>query len=318
MDNKDSFLQPQVSQYGNHMVMTNVSKPTKTKYCNLDTRFRDDYDGYFQNTGTYTITMPQQITDVKSITAVNAEIPISFYNISADLGNNVLKIDSSYVIVPDGNYNTTTFISTLKTRFTATGVNQLSVDISNNRVIMKNTSGSPIGVDFAVKNAKCSNINTVDFAVKKTSCLNVRTMADKMDFKSTLGWLMGFRDISYNILGSGGSNMSESLVDINHPRYLYLAIDEFTSGTQNSFVSPLTASIVNKNILAKITMDYATFEFGTVIPANEYNGRIRSDIRSYNGKVNLQRFKVQLLNEWGNPIDLNGLDFSFCLKIEYE
>jgi hypothetical protein len=183
---------------------------------------------------------------------------------------------------------------------------------------MKNTSGSPIGVDFAVKNAKCSNINTVDFAVKKTSCLNVRTMADKMDFKSTLGWLMGFRDISYNILGSGGSNMSESLVDINHPRYLYLAIDEFTSGTQNSFVSPLTASIVNKNILAKITMDYATFEFGTVIPANEYNGRIRSDIRSYNGKVNLQRFKVQLLNEWGNPIDLNGLDFSFCLKIEYE
>jgi len=58
-DNKDMFLEPSVKQYGNHMVMTNVQKPTKVKYYNLDTRFRDDYDEYSKTCPTfYNITIP--------------------------------------------------------------------------------------------------------------------------------------------------------------------------------------------------------------------------------------------------------------------
>ena len=43
-----------------------------------------------------------------------------------------------------------------------------------------------------------------------------------------------------------------------------------------------------------------------------------SDTRYYNGKVDLQKLYIQILNEWGNPVDLNGLDFSFCLEVECE
>ena len=44
-DNKsDNFMEPTVSQHGSHMVMTNVHKPMKTKYVNLDTIFADEYN----------------------------------------------------------------------------------------------------------------------------------------------------------------------------------------------------------------------------------------------------------------------------------
>ena len=43
-DNKDNFLEPNVTQYGSHMVMTNVHKSSKTKYINIDTRFSDEYN----------------------------------------------------------------------------------------------------------------------------------------------------------------------------------------------------------------------------------------------------------------------------------
>jgi hypothetical protein len=303
MDNKDSFLQPKVSQYGSHMVMSNVSKPTKTKYCNIDTRFHDDYDNYSQTvTGQqvpwFTMTLPQPIADVKSITAVNIELPISFYNISASLENNVIRIDGSNVVIPDGFYDSARLKVEVIKQLVVSGISGITFDISYSHCIFTNARTTPVVIQTAVKDG-------VEF--------------DKYNFKSKLGWLLGFRTLSFTIPGGVGQTYrSECLLDLNTPRYLYLAVDEFTSGTQNSFIAPLTNSIVNKNILAKISLDYDRYKYGYVIPANEYNGLLRSETRSYNGKVDLQKLKVQLLNEYGNAIHLNGLDFSFCLKIEYE
>ena len=42
-----------------------------------------------------------------------------------------------------------------------------------------------------------------------------------------------------------------------------------------------------------------------------------SDVRSYNGKTDIQRLHIQLLDEEGIQVDLNRMDFSFLLEIEY-
>jgi hypothetical protein len=315
-DNKDSFLQPKVKQYGRNMVMTNVYKETKTKYWNIDTRFRDDYDQYSQTiTGSqinwYTFTLPQTINDVKSIYACNVELPISFYNISASLGNNVMKINNTVLTIPDGVYSLTSLRTAIQTQLASLSLSAVLFDISyngNNLSSFRNTTGAPITLNFAVKTPTCNPPGpgvgaTADF--------------DKYNIKSKLGWLLGFRDISYTI-NSGATKYSESVIDVNNPKYLYLVIDEFNNANQNSFVSALPTSIINKNILAKISMNYKNYGNGTVLPANEYNGLLLSDKRTYSGKVNLQKLKIQLVNEYGFPVNLNGLDFSFCLEIEYE
>ena len=38
--------------------------------------------------------------------------------------------------------------------------------------------------------------------------------------------------------------------------------------------------------------------------------------REYFGPVNIQKFKIQLLNQYGEILELNNMDFSFSLELE--
>jgi hypothetical protein len=140
---------------------------------------------------------------------------------------------------------------------------------------------------------------------------------DQNTIRFSLGWLLGFRSPNI-LLDKSTTIISTAIVDINGPRYLYLAIDEFNKGNQYSFISPLYTSFINKNIIARITMDPASHGFGTILPANLTNGLLVSDVRSYTGKIDLLKMNIQLLDENGTNMALNGLDFSFCLEVEHE
>ena len=304
-DNKDSFLEPRVNQYNSHMVMTNVSQPTRKKYINIDTRTLDVSGNSIAN---YTISLPERINNVKSIMVCNAEVPISYYNVSSNLGNNSFGVydvaagTSGSVVVSNGNYTSSTLVTEINSKLYALGSDfeDLSFNIYNNFVIssVKNDSTyASTGVD-------------VNFAV------NSSNEFDKYNFKSKLGWLLGFRDTSYNITST--TRTAEALPDLNGPRYLYLVVDEFTKGNQSSFLAINTRSQIQGNILARITMNKTTFGFGNILPANNFNGYLLTDRRSYNGRVDLQKLKIQLTDEYGTPVDLNGSGFSFCLEVEYE
>jgi hypothetical protein len=308
-DNKDLFLEPKVKQYGNHMVMTNVMKPTKRKYYNIDTRFRDDYDEYSNLKQTIcNITLPQRINDVKSIMVCSAEIPLSYYNISASLGNNSFQIIRSSdnlektIIINDGYYDSNSLVNRINDEIANIGFYDIQFNISNNSSI---SSTDNYIFNFAINTSMTTSGNSID------------TNIDKFNFKSKFGWLLGFRKISYTT-SSNRNAVSEAFLDLKGPKYLYLVVDEFNNGNQNSFVSPLYTSILNKNILAKICIDNNHYVFGKTLTANRSNGYLITDSRCYNGKIDLQRLKIQLVNEIGLPIDLNGLDFSFTLEIDYE
>lgn len=306
-DNKELFLGATTTQYGNHMVMTNVMKPGKTKYINIDTRFKDEYDSDVLSR--HMITLPERYTEVRNISAVNAEIPISYYNISSTLGNNSFEIEEDgiddIIIVPDGEYTKATLVTTINSLITNT---QNEIDIgSNNKTLIRH------------KTSSANPTLTVNFTIDENGGRS------RFGFKSSLGWLLGFRQPIYTFVGTDLAAyntyglLSTALVSLLGPRYLYLVVDEFTSGgNQSSFVSPLPSSLINKNILARISISKQDYPFGSVMPANLYNGLLMSDVRSYTGKVDIQKLNVQLVNEFGNVINLNGDDFSFCLKIEHE
>ena len=420
-DKNNLFLEPKVKQYGSHMVMTNVHKPLKTKYINLDTRFSDDYND--SSSTNYNLTLPERINEIKSITVTNIELPMSFYNISSSLGNNSFQIvnhsingSAPYlnametenrndnneivdtIIIPDGNYSISDLKTTINaemdklnrvpknangmlvvnssgnvvyesngtTMITLTNTNapfdtngELVFDRNQNgdyildnygnfRVTLLNSNlvwinGAPANTndlqfDYYTKGSggiQCyfysnrSNI-TVHFAV------NEKGTFDKYNFKAKLGWIMGFRKISCNIsyssqsivgtydpvngLGPAGQPLTygEFLADLNSLRYVYLAMDEFNKGSQNSFISPTHSSLLNKNIIARISLDRSNYGFGTYLPANNQNGLLLSDRREYNGKIDLHKLKLQIVNEMGIPLPLNGFDFSLCLELEHD
>lgn len=292
---ENQFLSPKVTQHSGHMIMTNVNKPSKIKYFNIDTRFQEEYN--ILKTASFQYLLPQRITDVKSIAVRSIEIPISFYPFSKNRGNTFFQVDNTSILIADLNYTASSLVSAINT--------VLSSKISTNFTIALNTNNS---VTITNNTVASHNIN---FNVDASGNFN------RYPFKSTLGWCLGFRQPSYTI-PSGKSITSEGIVDVNNIRYLFLVIDEFRQSNPNSFVSPLSNSLLSKNVLARISLNPSVFSFGSVIIANTFNGLLLSDQRMYSGNVDLQKFTVQLVDEWGNIVDLNQLDFSFCLEIEYE
>jgi hypothetical protein len=151
----------------------------------------------------------------------------------------------------------------------------------------------------------------VDFAVTTTGDY------DKFNVKSKLGWLLGYRGISYRIDTTTGVK-SESTVNVNGSKYLYLTIDEISKGNENSFISPVAGSLMSNKNMAKISMDRQNYPYGTIQVSSINNGLLISDTRGYNGKVDIQRLNIKLVDENGVTVNLNGGDFSFCLQVEYE
>ena len=167
-----------------------------------------------------------------------------------------------------------------------------------------------------------------------------------------MGWILGFRNTTYTILSvldsskklllfgdstytnnqiisysntiniiAQNSNIfasSDNFINLNTSKYLYLIIDEFCNGKQNSFYSSLPTSLINKNIIAKIIINKSIFPFGEMVTATHTNGFLFSDHRTFNGKVDIQKLNIQLVNENGQIINLNGFDFSLSLILEYE
>jgi len=294
----DLFLEPKTNQYGSHMIMTNVNKQTKTKYINFDTKFRDEYS-YLQ-TSNYNMTLPERITDVKSIEITNVEVPVSYYNISLNLGNSYFKImnttntSSRVITIPDGQYTGSTLASAINTLISGSSFTNLQYTFDGSRSIFK-TSSSSVKIEFDIDNTGNN---------------------DKFNFKSKLGWLLGYRNTLYTI--TTANTLSEAIVDLNGPRYLYLAIDEFNSkGNQNSFITPLSSSIINKKVIARLAMNTVLFPYRNIAAFTIWNG-LTSDVRNYTGVVDLLKLNIQLLNENGTPMQLNGLDFSFVLKVKHE
>lgn len=304
-DNKDTFLGATTTQYGNHMVMTNVMKEGKTKYINIDTRFKDDYET--NSLSKQNVTLPERYTDVRNISVVSSEIPMSYYNISSALGNNAFKIiedtTEEIIVVPDGEYTSASLVSTINGLILSH--NEISIN-NNTTITHTDTSHSHTKAVF-------------DFSIDASG------NRSRFGFKSSLGWLLGFRTPTFTFTGTeltdyiNNGLTSSAIANLSGPRYLYLVVDEFTSsGNQSSFVSPLPNSLINKNILARISVSKQDYPFGSILPANLSNGLLMTDVRSYTGKVDIQKLNIQLVNEFGNVIYLNGDDFSFCLKIEHE
>ena len=304
-DKKDLFLEPKVNQYGSHMVMTNVTKPTKTKYINLDTKFSDDFNynrcgnSYYNSIESYTFTLPERLTEVKSMKVLSVEIPMSIYNISTSLGNNFFKVVddtsliSSMIIIDPSNYT----IAELQ--------NEINFKLSISTTLSYTASSN------------FSNLTATGTTYTVFFDTDICGNFDKYNFRSKLGWALGFRDQSYNITSSNTS--SESFIDLSNPRYLFLVVDEFNNCVQNTFISPVNGSLMNKKILARISVDKTLYPFGTILHSYENYGSLVSDTRYYSGgKVDIQKLNVQLVNEYGFPMNLNGLDFEFIIEVIFE
>jgi len=279
-------------------IINPLKKRTTRQNLNIDTRFRDIY--YGSASSNFNFYLPIKFSDVMQIQLSAFEMPFAYYNISKQMGNNFFSItlDSApntpvIITVPDGNYTPAGLVLYLNNLVT-TGLN-IPIQFIYNVDATGNGSGQlVIG----------SAVGTGAFALTFNSDIygNFDTI-NPLPLK--LGWMLGFRNGSY----SGNNNyVGGEIVSLSGQKYLYLVVDDYNNNVNNGFYSAFNASILNKNILARIS--FQPNPFGNLA---QNNFSLITTPRQYFGPVDIQKLKIQLLDEYGRVIEMNNMDYSFCL-----
>ena len=123
------------------------------------------------------------------------------------------------------------------------------------------------------------------------------------------GWLLGFRN---GIYMNNYTYVSEGIIDLFGPKYAYLVVDDYNNNVNNGFYSAFNSSLLNKNILARISLQSS----GNLSVISENNFSLITFPRNYFGPVNIQKLHVELLDEYGRIMDLNNMDYSFCITLQ--
>jgi hypothetical protein len=230
------------------------------------------------------------------------ELPTSFYVISKQYENNFFSVtidnQSKVVNIPEGKYNQASMVKTINNELSILGAPfsniVFNIDLTNNSGSNKTIVGADMIFELNFQADKYGNVDH----------------GTPLPLK--FGWLLGFRN---GVYVNNENYVSEGVVNLSGPNYLYLVVDDFNNNVNNGFYSAFNSSILNKNILARISINQGSNQgdnYGTII---QNNLNVITTPREYFGPVNLKNLNIQLLDEYGRIVDLNYSDFSFCLKL---
>jgi hypothetical protein len=273
---------------------------------NIDTKFRENY--YQTKSSNFSVNLPLILNNIVSMQLSALEFPGTFYTISKIFQNNFFMIciphlDPLLVEIPDGNYdylslqnyinlylssqttlyNKITFVADINVP-NGTGVG------GTGKMVVKNTDPNE-PFDF-----------TLDFEV------DMNNNQDNTALPLKFGWLIGFRNGIYK-----GKNLyaSEGIIDLAGPKYIYLVVNDFNNSVNDSFYGAFCSSILNKDILARISLPGNIFSY-----FSENNFNLVTNPRQYFGPVTITKLQIQLLDENGRILNLNNMDYSFCLTFQ--
>jgi len=300
-----------------------------TKCINIDTRYRDNI--YATQCSDFVLQLPMRLTKVVSMQLAALEFPVTFYGISSYYGNNFLYLAVEYIkidesvpsnltgetltvektfIIPDGNYNAVDFIDCLNHLLSPKNIEgefvepycifsyiHFKLDIS--------TSGSGSGkVTIDTHCEYRANIKEI----KMDFTRDIHGNPDSIKLSSKIGWNLGFIRPKYS---GAYCYTAETIIEPSTIRYIYLAVDDFTTSSNNHFISVFNNSFFSPDILARISIKGSYF---SLLMENDYT--IISEPRNYFGPVDIQKLRIRLFDENGRILSMNHSNFSFCLNLK--
>ena len=302
-----------------------VINPLNTRIINkclsIDTKFRESI--YNTQSSDFTIQLTTRLNKVVSMELSAIELPLTFYGISASNGNNYLYLKINHntdeydnlesekiFIIPDGNYTAVDLIHKINSIVSPKKNDDtlLEPDLIFSYLefvldITENGSGSGKVIIHTVGEfADTINSITLDFT------RDIHGTPDSTNIATRIGWNLGFIKPVYldEIYYTG-----ETVIESKNTRYVYLSIDDFNKNSNNPFISVFNQSILNDDILARISIKGSHL---SLIMENELT--IITEPRQYFGPVDIQRMRIRLFDEYGRILQMNGSNFSFCLKMK--
>jgi hypothetical protein len=280
-----------------------------------------------------TFLLPSKLKNVMSISLSSIQIPNVMFAFSSERGTNQLYIYENntnlngVVTIPDGNYFKTQsplFVS-LVAEIAPTlekAINEQILSIFNpalyrfkvvinpatNFVTISNTTNT-FSMDTLKRDfTDASFCDPYSFPRPNLDNIDNKLNIKPSQYIDTLGYLLGFRNVSY---AGSNSYTTESTFSNDYSTYLYFALDDYTgSQSTSSAYGILQNSLINENILALIPLNGLPFNF-----VFDNNSNFIYKKRAYYGPVDISRITIKLLNQVGKVVNLLQNNFSFSLQI---
>ena len=283
-------------------VINPIKKSTIRKNINIDSRFRDNY--YTSSSSNFNVKLNMNMYNILQMQLSAIELPTTYYVISKQYGNNFFTINvnelgNKVISIPDGNNDQDTIINAINNQLSLLSApyDQVLFDIN----LTSNTTGSGQTMVGFISLSGITNL-TLDFQADKFGVSDTDT-----PLPLKFGWILGFRN---GIYVNNLNYVSEGVLDITGPKYLFLVVDDYQNNVNNNFYSAFNSSILNKNILARISLLGKSFDL-----LHQNNLSVITTPREYFGPVDINSLTIQLLDEYGRIVDLNNMDFSFCITL---
>lgn len=316
---------------------------------NVDSRFRPNYAQTSASNWTYSL--PHEFSGVWSMHLQSMTLPWSFYAVSAARGNQTVYVavnggDWTAVAVPAGNYTPTGLVSALNAALTGaaatvpalmwvqfvylsasdgTGSGKAQLEVatqvegSDAVTSFELSLVSPeVWARYTAVTAACAPDNGCGAPVDLVSEAAARGAAaiETQQLPGSLGWMLGYRRMQY-VSDPSAPIVSEGLVDVQGPRYVYLVVDDHVSGRSTQFYGMLNASMIDKPILARVNLPATTAtQARAALSVSQNDLGVVTSPRMYRGPSRIRTLHIELLDEYGRALDLNHMDFSFCLTLE--
>lgn len=318
--------------------------------CNSTPTESLDYTDSKYNSSNFPIWLPSPLENVLSMTLKALELPHTFYTISSELKTNVFTIinndtNTRHVIeILNGNYTTSEIIKQLN--YSILNISELngkiefSFDTSTGKCYVYNLDpSSPLNfdLDFSLPNNESREIfknlgwilgfRKSYYSYSKDYLFN--DSADNINLSET--------QRNNNLVNSNYDNsklffnfntdpfqrsplpifpngyVSEGIIDISGPKYLFLMATDFTKGQKDNYTSLTSKNthIPASDILARINIPTIRNQIGFTNLSDFIPRK-----REYFGPVKIEKIHFKIIDEFGRNINLNNNDISLLLDFE--
>jgi len=273
-----------------------LHRESVTKIISIDSKFRKQY--YQTEPSDFQVTLNAPVKNVVRMTLNALELPNSMFPISRDQGNNKFEIrdvsenEFKTVEIPNGSYNYGAIVNAVMF-----AINNLGGVYADYQV---GHSEEPVNARIILRSSTDNTGNKFE--------LRFFDGSPDQNILNTLGWILGFR---LNYYKGNDIYVGEGLYNGGGLNYILLRIDDFNKNSNDQFISNYAQSILRDNILARVQMRAQTFSTNYTT-----NSNIISHKREYFGPVTIEKMRIQILNEYGQKVDLNNMDYSLALELE--
>lgn len=256
---------------------------------NIDSKFRDV--SKYPDPGSFTYILNEPLKNISFIRLASIELPTAFYTFLGMNDNISFTLTTpegfySDIYIPEGNYDSTTMITTIQDIF--------------NKLNQEN------GTQFRI------SWNSINFKVTISNTIPFNLILGNDTKHRSLGYRLGYIFGDNNYLAS---NQSDSYDDIAG-EYLYKwTADTFLNITKDEylFVRINDYGVIynanrEKNLLAKIILYDQQF-----IVDNGANFLTKT--YKFKQPVNISKFDIELVNQFGKTVNMNYIDFSMTLEV---